>query len=290
MADYLAAVMGPQRLLPFLGDDDGGRWFHPYGDRASFGRTTLVTCKRVFPDAEFSCPDSAYFPKSGLAVIACGEVHVLIDAGPFGAGSAGHSHSDTLSIIARRGEEEILIDPGTFTYVSNVELRNWFRGSAAHNTIRVDGLDQAIPASPFRWAETPRVQVNRADPEFLDAQCGAHRRRVLFLRSDELLLILDDVNGAGQHEVEQSWHLANDAARARFSFAELPAQPVLESGWRSRVYGSRIAAPVLTLRFQANLPVRIAAVLDLSGSPLPHLLKLEDDGLRLDERQVRFPG
>ena len=35
MVEYLHAVMGPSRILPFLGDDDGGRLFHPYGDRGA---------------------------------------------------------------------------------------------------------------------------------------------------------------------------------------------------------------------------------------------------------------
>ena len=66
-----------------------------------------------------------------------------MDAGPFGALHSGHSHSDTLSIIVRSGDEEILIDPGTYTYTGEPEWRDWFRGSSAHNTIRIDGLDQA---------------------------------------------------------------------------------------------------------------------------------------------------
>ena len=47
MVDYLHAVMGPSRLLPFLGDDDGGRLFHPYGKRDRFGRATLATACAV---------------------------------------------------------------------------------------------------------------------------------------------------------------------------------------------------------------------------------------------------
>ena len=47
MAGYLAALMGPGRSLPFLGDDDGGRVFHPYGDPSQFGRATLATCAVV---------------------------------------------------------------------------------------------------------------------------------------------------------------------------------------------------------------------------------------------------
>ena len=44
MADYLAAVQGPSRDLPFIGDDDGGRFFHPFGPRDTFGRATVATC------------------------------------------------------------------------------------------------------------------------------------------------------------------------------------------------------------------------------------------------------
>jgi len=44
MAEYLAALLGPRGSLPLVGDDDGGRLFHPYGARDGFGRATLATC------------------------------------------------------------------------------------------------------------------------------------------------------------------------------------------------------------------------------------------------------
>ena len=44
MAEYLAALMGRSGALPFIGDDDGGRFFHPFGPRERFGRATLATC------------------------------------------------------------------------------------------------------------------------------------------------------------------------------------------------------------------------------------------------------
>ena len=47
MVDYLHALMGPARVLPLLGDDDGGRLFHPYGDRGAFGRATIATASIV---------------------------------------------------------------------------------------------------------------------------------------------------------------------------------------------------------------------------------------------------
>jgi len=44
MAEYLDALLGPSRSLPLLGDDDGGRFFHPYGARDGFGRASLALC------------------------------------------------------------------------------------------------------------------------------------------------------------------------------------------------------------------------------------------------------
>ncbi len=43
MAGFLDALLGPCRSLAFIGDDDGGRLFHPYGARDQFGRATVAT-------------------------------------------------------------------------------------------------------------------------------------------------------------------------------------------------------------------------------------------------------
>ena len=70
---------------------------------------------------------------------------MLVDAGPFGRGSGGHSHSDTLSLVLRIGPEELLIDSGTYSYLGDPAARERFRSSAAHNTIRVGRLRPGHP-------------------------------------------------------------------------------------------------------------------------------------------------
>jgi hypothetical protein len=263
MADFLHAVMGPDRVLPMIGDDDGGRLSHPYGDRATFGRDTL---------AAFEGParhESRLFKDSGIAVMVAGDVHIVIKAGGFGEGSGGHSHSDVLSLVVRSGDREVLIDPGTYTYVSDPAARDAFRGSAAHNTIRIDGRDQAVPVGPFRWRDKPVVQVHEwstaSDRDILGASCVfagfTHRRRIEFHKPGRLV-IADTVEGPpGDHTVEQFWHLGSPAEASRFHFA---VAPEMIDGWRSRALASLEKAPVLRVARKGALPIRLETILEVA--------------------------
>jgi hypothetical protein len=314
MADYLAALMGPDRRLPLLGDDDAGRLFHPYGPREAFGRATLATCARLlgrddWPYTEEDLQPQALWwlgeravagpcagkPRSSRlfrdAGIACmeGAGHVIVDAGPFGAGTAGHSHSDTLSLVVQCAEEEILVDAGTYCYVGDGKARDWFRGSAAHNTLRIDGLDQAVATGPFRWRDPPEVElrswVTSDGEDYLDAACRyggfTHRRRVLFAKAEALLFVLDEVVGPpGPHVVELFWHPGEPVAavapncfrigrRALLAVAA-PAPAELsrggQNGWRSPALYDRREAPVILVRLRPGLPVYLGTVIDLGGS------------------------
>jgi hypothetical protein len=308
MAEILAAITGPDGTLPFLGDDDGGRLFHPFGPRHGFARATLATCSVVLgrqyfrynesdlldqaawwvgPRSKSANPAplalaaSRYFPQTGLVSMQSGDVHLLFDAGPFGPWSGGHSHSDTLSFVVRAGNREILIDPGTYTYVGDPEWRNRFRGSAFHNTLRVDGRDQAGPAGPFRWLNKPAVEVLEweSTPELdtVEAACSyagiRHRRRFSFAKEERVVTILDLVEGEGEHEIEQFWHAGEairEIAPGRWRIgecAELTADPDAQwevvEGWRSDVLGSKSPAPVIRVSIHSALPARLTTSLKL---------------------------
>jgi hypothetical protein len=288
MAAYLHAILGPQRTLPFIGDDDGGRFFHPYGKRDRFGRATLATCSVFFhrPEwlgaredlyeqavwwlgpqvlaAETAPPSHAsqLFADARMAVMVAGDRHVLIDAGPFGPFGSGHSHAGTLGMVVRAGDRDILIDPGTYTYVGDEQLRSWFRGTGAHSTIRIDGQDQATSAGPFRWTDQPQARVNAwestAVQDYLDAECTyrgfTHRRQVRFLKPGELHVI-DEVSGpAGEHHIEQFWHLGSpDTERC----LTLDGEPERLEGWRSEAFGEKHPSTVLRILRRSSLPLRL---------------------------------
>jgi hypothetical protein len=347
MAEHLVMLMGPARQLPLLGDDDGGRLFGlPFGFGQP-GRATLATAAVLlrqdlpFDPADLAeqaawwlgaealhaaqdskphgKPQSRLQANSGIAVMEAGSVQVLIDGGPFGPGTGGHSHSDTLSLILRDGKEDILIDPGTYTYVSDPRWRNWFRGSAAHNIIRVDGRDQATPVNAFRWADPPRVELlaweTDGDRDYFDGVCSyggfEHRRRVVFLKPN-VLLVLDEIQGPpGEHEVEQFWHFAappermaegrywlDPAHRTWLALAgggQVEITEGGEHGWRSAALGQKTPAPVLRVHGRCRLPVLWAAGFGFGcQQPMAPELSLSEQEasvcLRIGGVSVRFSG
>lgn len=289
MGDFLETLLGPDRSLPFLGDDDGGRWFHPYGARDQFGRATLATCGTFFRRDDWTFmpqdlheqaawwlgrtegegerkPQSKYLTDCGLAVWQSDSYQVVVDAGGFGPGRAGHSHSDALSLTVRSNGRVILADSGTFTYVGDPTWRNRFRGSAAHSTIRIDGRDQAVPVGPFWWGDPATVQVHAASEDSIDARCSyagfVHRRTVRFVPPG-IVFVVDEVSGpSGEHVVEQFWQIASPEARAHLHLAP-DAAPC--EGWQSPVFGEKHAIPSLVVRRQGALPITISAAIDLTG-------------------------
>jgi hypothetical protein len=316
MASFLHAIVAPSGKMPFFGDDDGGRLFHPYGDRRCFALATLASCSVFFQksewmrsvdalaeqaewwmDAQAPVPQrevrrSCRFGDSGMFVLASGDLQVVVDAGPFGSGSAGHSHADTLSLIVNAGGEEILIDPGTYTYVSDPVWRNRFRGTAFHNTIQVDGMDQAVPVNPFRWSAAPDVEVLRWDGRTIDACCryrGVIHRRSVTLDDRGILLILDQVQGPdGEHDVRQFWH-AGAAVTAisanRFAIGAntqliLTESAAVEDSWRSCSFASKQPAPVIVVRRRASFPLMFGAVLSFGAEV--RSVQVEDGSLVID--------
>jgi hypothetical protein len=308
MAEYLDALLGPQRRLPFFGDDDGGRLFHPYGPRDRFGCASIAALhgagesyaqigawwlagRALAPPAQptLTSRGSRFFENVGIAIMESGDMQLIADAGPFGAGSGGHSHSDTLSFVLRLGDEDLLIDAGTYTYVAEPHWRNWFRGSAAHNTVRIDGLDQAAPAGPFRWTDKPDVQVIAWDTnhecDFLAAICRyrgfEHLRRIQFVKPS-LIVVVDDITGPpGEHLVEQFWHSGEPVTEAwprRFRLGRIARLRLShdaetstggEHGWRSRAFGSKEPAAVICVATRGAFPMRLTACIDLNGDADP---------------------
>lgn len=94
---------------------------------------------------------------SGYVRMAAGDALLLADVAPIGPDYLpGHAHADTLSFELSLRDQRILVNGGTSTYQNDAErLRQ--RGTAAHNTVVVDGQDSSDVWSAFRVARRARV-------------------------------------------------------------------------------------------------------------------------------------
>ena len=78
----------------------------------------------------------------------------LINYGDLGMGPTfGHGHAHALSVAMYYGGESVLADPGTYSYTGHPEMRRYFRSTSAHNTVSVNGKDQAQQDLLFMWSK-----------------------------------------------------------------------------------------------------------------------------------------
>ena len=110
-----------------------------------------------------------FLDSSGYARLEAGPAVVLADMAPVGPDyQPGHAHADTLSFEVSFNGHRLLVNSGTSTYEAG-PLRLRQRGTAAHNTVVVDGQNSSEIWSSFRVARRARV---------LEARCGVMESRL----------------------------------------------------------------------------------------------------------------
>jgi len=267
--------------------DDKTRWL--FGARAEQVFERLRARPAVLPRRRT-------FPGGGYYILGCdferaSEIRVVADAGPLGYGAlAAHGHADALSFTLSLGGLPFLIDPGTYLYHGGGRWRAYFRGTSAHNTVRLDGIDQSEQGGDFLWLRKARAALS--DAEFSDAvetlsawhegylrlaDPVLHRRRLILDKRVRSLTIEDRLEMSGEHDVELFLHCAPecDVEPAAGGFAirrapwtlwvQLPSQPPGAAriyrgstqplcGWVSRHYGER--EPTSTIVWRARLAGR----------------------------------
>jgi len=256
--------------------DDKSRWL--LGDAAAGAFAALVRPAAENPRTSF--PEGGYY-LMGTRFGAPDEVRALIDCGPLGYLSiAAHGHADALSFVLSAGGRELLIDPGTYAYHSQKKWRNYFRGSFAHNTVRVDGEDQSEIGGNFLWLRKANAQCDLLELDgerkiFRGRHDGylrlndplRHQREIVFDAVNNRFEVLDELLCAGRHEVELCWHFAEDCVvtcldgeviadsgtvRLTMSMGENALSPILSrgnddppAGWVSRSFD--VKTPTTTL-------------------------------------------
>lgn len=266
-----------------------------------------------FPDGGYFIQRSAW-EKDGEAF--ADARFLIFDAGAIGDG--GHGHYDVLSVeIAAQGRP-LVVDPGRYTYSEHGEnWRRWFKSTAAHNTVCVDGLDQ----TPYRCGkpkgETARGHLlERLSAPGFDELCGVavspayqvrHARRVFFVAC-EYWLIVDQLSDDHAHRYDLRFHLAPEAweqtrieSNGTNSVVRAPGlalvfdearTPRLEDGWVAPVYGVKHPAPVVSVVAEGESEscfFTLVAPLD-AMKPAPRMLVHTTKGKHSKQVRVEVVG
>src|SRR6266702_3028005 len=255
------------------------RWLdqmtHPDGEIAFFNdaafgiapdRCALQAYARRlgFHSAGLSLGDSGYVRLENEIVV------VIFDAAVLGPDyQPGHGHADALSFELSNRGQRVLVNSGTSTYESN-SIRAFERGTAAHNTVRIDGVDQSEMWAAFRVARRARPYDLYTDHHsFAEAaHDGYHRlspkvthRRRIDLR-ENLVTITDRLEGCGYHSAEVFFHLAPAAN------PELKLDPKLRSFVSSATFSTgwneRISNRVVIGRWSGRCPVEFVSRINLA--------------------------
>jgi hypothetical protein len=233
-------------------------------------------------DTGWAFPDGGYFV-FGANFGAPNEIKGLVDCGPLGyLGIAAHGHADALALALSVGGEECLIDSGTYSYWQEQKWRDYFRGTSAHNTVRIDGLDQSTSGGRFMWVRKATASIDRMPQsphefELRGSHDGygrlpdpvRHMRTVRFDAATSTLVVKDEIGARRAHAVELFWHFAPGlnvrltssglhvrgnrfALQMVASGADLKLELVHGAenpplGWYSRSYESKQACDVLRI-------------------------------------------
>jgi hypothetical protein len=227
------------------------------------------------------------------------EIRLVADAGPLGYQSiAAHGHADALAFTLSVGGREFFVDPGTYAYHTQRPWRQYFRGTSAHNTLRVDGLDQSEPGGNFMWLRKANAQCTLWQPSdeggvFEGRHDGyarladpvTHGRRISV--QNRRVIIDDALTMAGAHDVELFFHCSEHcrvdpiAGGYRIQHAQqnlqltLPRRegattrvyhgseaPIL--GWISRRFDEKEPAPTIVWRARLAGPSVLRTEIDCS--------------------------
>jgi hypothetical protein len=335
MLDFIASIMDAGGNVPAFGDADGSS-AAPLSPAADFSlaRSLLATGAILFKrgdfklkagkpdervrwllgaqaDAQFAALDveatrlplRQAFPEGGYFVAGCAfdtraEIRLIADAGALGhRAAAAHGHADALSFTLSVGGLEFFVDPGTYAYHTQQAWRRYFRGTAAHNTLRVDGLDQSEQARAygglFSWKRKARAGCSLwlSSPEkdsFEGWHDGymrlddpvKHRRLIELDKAARRIAIEDTLEMGEEHDVELFFHLSercevhpagegfvisqgNISMRIVLPVVDGASSRVYQGnlaplhGWRSPAFDMRVAAPTIVWQARLSGAVRL---------------------------------
>lgn len=267
----------------------GARW-----DMKSHLLTTRFNGQKVWEQfRHHSSPArSAFYEREGHFILRKHtdhetEVYCHFDAAPLGFLSiAAHGHADALSMILHIDGYPFLVDPGTYSYHTHTEWRQYFVSTLAHNTVTINQADQAKWAGPTLWKNhyQPSLLNASSTPEFDCVSAThngyrksgiSHTRTVEFNKKKEYLKITDQI------DARKPGFMVN------IPFHLHPEVFVLQTADNTYILGRKETPSTLELTFDPlidSMPIQ-ASDDDTLGWYSPSFMKKEKSAVIMGEHQ-----
>ena len=189
MYKLIPDITKPSLSIIQLGDNDSGRLFKLF-DRPSLNKNHLISfayclfnntrfnikeipydiLSFIFFGSDYSYKNTSHsihnisskrYSDSGIYILRNADFYLAISGMPAGRKGFGtHAHNDKLSIILTYKDNDILVDPGTNIYTSNPQIRNQFRSTEFHNTIKENNYQQNyIDEDMFKISDDSEIQI-----------------------------------------------------------------------------------------------------------------------------------
>ncbi len=294
MGEFALAMQRPDGRLPLLNDsiqDEPLPLTHLFALSAELYERPDFAAAAA---GELVVRDSAELRDSGYVVIRTSNqtprpIYLLFDGGDIGLPYCpGHGHADTLAFELWFGEQPLLIDPGTYQYPAG-RWRDAFRGTLAHNTAQVDGVEQSEFIGAFRLghiahAKLGSVNLGGACQSVSASHDGYTRLSDPVVHARELRWegltgeVVDRFSGAADHDVTLAFHATEGASVAVGETSAEIAYPDgtrlqltvsapaagrfhLETGWASAHWYQKVETPVLLFSTRSRFPAQITTTL-----------------------------
>lgn len=172
------------------------------------------------PSLDAGPPTSRLFEAGGMAVTCHDGSYLFADFGEVGQyGLGGHGHNDTFSFELAFAGRSIVVDSGSPVYTGDLDMYNLYRGTQAHNGLRVDGQEIARLLGTWRISNEARpFKVSFHSGDDSDILQGehygyhrlndpvTHRRTLIFDKRQRKLICRDLLQCNGSHNVERFLH------------------------------------------------------------------------------------
>lgn len=230
---------------------------------------------------------STAYQESGYYVLRGGEANnqtfLIFDCGEIGPRhSSAHAHADTLSFELFAYNQTLIVDPGVYEYQAGY-WRDYFRSTAAHNTITIDELDQSVFWGSFRVAEIARAKLlnweTTAEYDYVEGEHNGytrfssgviHRRSIHYNKLNQWIItdtLLNPKQGIHRYDLRfhftpSEYRLEPEANEYSAFFPKgvkmtvMPAHPFgtltnVEDGWISDTWKQKVSAPVLSYQLES---------------------------------------